>query len=516
MCVLLAGCEGAIVSGAGLGGPGNPAVVDPGAEERMKANPTLEELAQKYFPGDATGDAPKRLFRLTQTQLDLTARALLPSHAVASISTTMPRDPLQTNYEYAANLGFGAASFTPYMAWAEALAASARASPAPVTGSCAPGATACLRTAARDFVQRAFRGTAPDAQLDRYADLFLESATDAGVPAAAADLVDVTLGAPGFAFRDEVQTDASGALLPAHALQALTYTLADVPPEALGLTAATPADQALDLVLASPQARAKLERFFFAWLEVREADEFTIAPSVFPEFTPAFAAAAREETRRFVAAALGKPTPVLKDITQGSTGEHAFGVFTQPAVLASHSGPTTTRLVKRGVFFTRKVMCMELGAPPPDVNTTLPAGGGDTERARIEAATTPARCQGCHAFINPFGFVLENYDALGRWRTTDEGHPIDARIAVPWLDEGRLETDSPTDALKAFTSSARFKQCFVKQLFRYYLGRSELPSDSALLRDMFFWFAHDDEQDLVKLLRTLGRSPRLTHRSEAP
>ncbi|MBL8955573.1 MAG: DUF1588 domain-containing protein [Myxococcaceae bacterium] len=523
LCVLLAGCDGAITSGR------PPSAIDPGEEARTKTNPTLEELAQKYFPGEAAGAPPKRLFRLTQTQLDLTARALLPSHAVGSISATMPRDPLQTNYEYAANLGFGPATFTPYTEWAAALASSS--APSAVTGSCAPTSTTCLRSAARDFVQRAFRGSANDVQLDRYAALFIARAADAGVAAAAADLVDVTVGAPAFAFRDEVSTDASGTLLAPQALAALTYTLADVPPEALGLNGSVSPPDAVDRVLASEAARAKLQRFFFAWLELREADEFTIAPSAFPEFTPALAAAARAETAGFIASALAKPTPSLKDVTQGTpqvspaltalygaqTGpEHRLGVLTQVATIASHSGPTTTRLVKRGVFFTRKALCMSLGAPPPDVVTTLPTEGGDTERARIENATTPARCQGCHAYINPFGFALENYDAIGRWRTTDDGHPIDPRVTVPWLDEGELTADSPVAALKAFTSSARFKQCFVKQLFRYYVGRDELPSDAPLLRDMFFWFAHDDAQDLTKLLRTLGSSPRLYERSEAP
>ncbi|MBK7860769.1 MAG: DUF1588 domain-containing protein [Archangiaceae bacterium] len=278
-----------------------------------------------------------------------------------------------------------------------------------------------------------------------------------------------------------------------------------------------PAADALERVLASTQAREKLMRFFVAWLEIREADELTLSPAVFPEFTPAFAAAARAETLAFLQAALSKSTPTLKDITQAvpanAPDAHRLGVFTTAATIASHSGPTTTRLVKRGVFFTRKVMCIDLGNPPPDANTTLPTDGGATERERVETATTPARCQGCHAYINPFGFMQENYDALGRWRTTDDGAPIDAHVKIPWLDEGPLETSSPTEAFKAITSSARFKQCFVKQLFRFYLGRDEQPGDAALMRDMFFWFAHDDEQDLLKLLRTLSTSPRFSTRT---
>jgi hypothetical protein len=193
-----------------------------------------------------------------------------------------------------------------------------------------------------------------------------------------------------------------------------------------------------------------------------------------------------------------------------------LGLFTQPGVLASHSGPTTTRLVKRGVFFTRKVMCMPLGAPPPDVDTTIPPTAGATERQRIETVTAPQRCAGCHAFINPFGFMLENFDAIGRWRTTDEGTPIDANITVTFLDEGKLTASSPVDALRGFTRSFRFQQCFARQLFRFYTGRDEAVGDDPVLRQMFFDFANNDKQEIVGMLHTLASSSAFSGRSEAP
>ena len=136
-------------------------------------------------------------------------------------------------------------------------------------------------------------------------------------------------------------------------------------------------------------------------------------------------------------------------------------------MLASHSGPTTTRLVKRGVFFTRKVMCLPLGAPPPGVNTSIPADVVGTERQRIESVTNEPRCLACHAFINPFGFMQENFDAMGRYRSMDAGQPIDAAINVDFLDEGLLSVSSPVDALRGFTRSLRFQQCFTRQLFRF-------------------------------------------------
>jgi hypothetical protein len=71
------------------------------------------------------------------------------------------------------------------------------------------------------------------------------------------------------------------------------------------------------------------------------------------------------------------------------------------------------------------------------------------------------------------------------------------------------------DALKALTSSALFKQCFVRQLYRFYQGREEVPGDDPLLRRMFFGFASNDEQALIGLLQVAANAPVFSQRSEA-
>jgi hypothetical protein len=517
----------------------------------MAENPDLAAVATRYFPGQAAGAAPKRIFRLTRFQLDHTTRALLPDAYQESAVSALPPDRLQTNYEYAENLDFNAANFTPFVEWVAELAARVKTAPKSVIDCSASGdSAACLEQQAKQFVSRAFRGTATDAELQRFATFFRDSVSSVGVAAATAELVDVTLTSPRFVFRDEVSTDAAGALGAAHALQHLTYTLADAPPEALGLSSSTAAAYVgsaeatrgtIEQVLGSLEARAKLLRFFVAWLEVKEPDEFTIASSVFPEFTPDVAAAVVEETRGFLERALATGAPRMRDLTESSqtlvSNASAFlygqgvragstpieldpaqrlGIFTQPAVLASHSGPTTSRLVKRGVFFVRKVMCMPLGAPPPGTNTMVPETPSATERERVESVTARAPCNGCHALINPFGFMLENYDAIGRFRTREEGGPIDASVSATFLDEGPLETSSPVEALRAFTRSYRFQQCFVRQLHRFYTGREETATDDPLLRQMFFDFANEEKQDIVQLLQALSSAPNFSRRSEVP
>ena len=560
-------CSGAIGTEDGSRGP---SVIPPGgvagpvtdpaaaaaasaADNSMRAqDPALFDMASRYFPGTTPHGGPARLSRLTREQLDRTTAALLPGVYMERALDVLPRDPLQTNYEYAANLSFNAANFAPFTGWVSMLAERVRTAPSGVIDCSAEGdAPACLSREAQRFVRRAFRGVGDPAQMARFAAFFDTSVTEVGLAAATADLVDVTLTSPSYVFRQEVTTDARGMLLAAEQLQNVTYTLADSPPEALGLSH----DDAMTLVgtpealnatvarvMATPAARDKLVRFFLAWLEVKAPDEFTIATNVFPEWTPELAAAAVDETRRFLEDRLMAAAPRLADMTQSTESfvsralqtiygadrsadgvlspldpNERLGIFTQPAVLASHSGPTNSRLVKRGVFFTRKVMCLPLGAPPEGIDTTVPQTPGMTERQRIEGLTANQPCIGCHAFINPFGFMQESWDAIGRFRTTDEaGLPINAAVSVDFLDEGPLQTTTGVEGLRGFTTSARFEQCFARQMFRFYMGRDEEPGDDPTLRQMFFGFKQQNSQDIVAMLNVLSGSPSFTQRTGTP
>jgi hypothetical protein len=537
---------------AGSSGSQNGPLDDGPSDDELRAkDPELFDVALKYFPGTAAAPGRKRLFRLTRQQLDLTTQSLLPKHYGASALAAMPRDPLQTNYEYADNLSFSAANFTPFTQWIEQLTAKVKADPSSVVDCAAQqNSAACLQSAAQAFVRRAFRGVVDDASLLRFGDFFSASVAQVGLAQATADLVDVTMTSPGYVFREEVQTASDGRLQPAQLLQNLSYTLADAPPEAVGLTLpAKDAKQlqdrdigaAVEQVLATPAARAKLLRFFSAWLEIKEPQDYDLSPSVYPEFTPEVATAVVDDTRRFLEQQLASALPTLRDVTETNdalvSAPSAFlyglasapqdgkvaldpaqrlGIFSQPAVIASHSGPTTTRLVKRGVFFTRKVMCLPLGVPPAGVDTTIPATVMGTERQRIASVTAEPRCMACHAFINPFGFMQENYDAMGRFRTRDANAPIDASISVDFLDEGPLSTTTPVEALRGFTRSLRFQQCFTRQLFRFYTGRDETTTDDPLLRQLFFEFAQNQSQSIVLMLNHLATAGSFSSRAEAP
>jgi len=335
-------------------------------------------------------------------------------------------------------------------------------------------------------------------------------------------------------------------LEPSDAIQNLTYTIADVPSQSLFDNQVSSAAGDTDLgemalaALKSDQGREKLVRFFKTWLEIKEASELSGFEATLPSFDQDLANDIVDETNQFLRNQIRQLSPSLKKITQSQesfinqnlnqiynntnvseTGavqlnaSQRLGVFTQSSFIASHSGPEDTRLVKRGVFFTRKVMCVPIGSLPDGADINLPPEDGTlTERQRIETATNQSSCAGCHRYINPFGFIQENYNPLGQWRTEDKHDlPINSSISIDFLDSTNFQSSDPVESLRHFTDSMQFKQCFVKQLFRYYNGRMESSRDNALLRKMFFYFALNDNQNLLDLLEMMTTSSHFYMRS---
>jgi hypothetical protein len=513
------------------------------------ADPALYAVARHYFPADEGIAPPRRIFRLTRDQIDMTVGSLLPGYAGKSVKSVMQKDPLQTNYEYSDLLSITAANAAPLASWFGEIAERVRKNPAGLFNC--PGDEPeedCLAREARLFVIRAFRGDVSAERLDAITTFFLAGIKKDGLAVAAGNLVEVVLNSPSFLYRMETDVSRSRRLLPAQLLQSVTYTIADAPAERLDLDSrhadlylrtGPEAAATLKAIVASSEAREKLVRFFKAWLEVRDPAEFTISKAVFPEFTPEVAVALVDEIDRFLRAELNKPAPRLKDIMQSTRSflsrplatiyavksdlgqkpiavsldpSQRLGVLSLPAVIASHSGPTDARTIKRGVFWARKVMCMALEPPPKDLHAELYENEGTTERIRIEQSTRAKACIGCHKIINPFGFMLENYDALGRWRTLDNGQPIDARIDIDFLGEAGITAAGPVEALRALTTSHKFKQCFVRQMFRYYMGRNEEAGDDPVLRRMFLELASNEDTSILSLLYLLSSSDRIVRR----
>ena len=148
---------------------------------------------------------------------------------------------------------------------------------------------------------------------------------------------------------------------------------------------------------------------------------------------------------------------------------------------------------------------MPLGQPPAGVNTAIPATATRHGAAEGRERDPDRRVPGLPPRHQP---VRLHAGELRSARPVAHAgqRPAHRRRASRSTSStrGRSRPATPVDALKGFTNSVRFKQCFVRQLFRFYTGRDETAADDPVLRQMFFGFANNDEQAVVQLLRVLA------------
>ena len=213
-------------------------------------------------------------------------------------------------------------------------------------------------------------------------------------------------------------------------------------------------------MLADPRASALVDNFVGQWLLTRNVATVTPDPIAFPTFDENLRAAFRRESELFVASIIGDDRSVVDlvdaDYTYvnerlarhyGITGVYGNrfrrvtlrdrrrgGVLGHGSLLTVTSYPNRTSPVLRGKWVLENLLGTPPPAPPPDV-PPLPERGRGGEpvsgRALLEQHRENPVCAGCHAPMDPLGFALENFDAIGGWRTSDAGAPIDASGALP-------------------------------------------------------------------------------------
>jgi hypothetical protein len=155
------------------------------------------------------------------------------------------------------------------------------------------------------------------------------------------------------------------------------------------------------------------------------------------------------------------------------------GLLTQAWFLAVNADSTTPSIIHRGLFVNRRVLCVVLPDPPPEA-TPLPAPAeGETNRERVEAHTGVGTCgESCHATrINPPGYALEQYDALGRFRETDAGRPVDAASSFPFTT-GIESWVAGVDFAQLVADHPDTHRCYTTHWLEYLLSRAALPEDA--------------------------------------
>jgi hypothetical protein len=182
------------------------------------------------------------------------------------------------------------------------------------------------------------------------------------------------------------------------------------------------------------------------------------------------------------------------------------GVLTQGLMLSVLTPGTHTNPTMRGVFVLERLLCTPPPDPPPTLNVQEPKyDAGQTTRERFAVHATNQACAGCHRLMDPIGFALENYDAIGRWRTTENGKSIDA-VADLHGDvdiAGRL--NGPIDLVRKLAASAQVRRCYVGHWFTFAHGRAETPRDQcarAALERTFAQSGHKIRDLLLGLTQT--------------
>jgi len=276
----------------------------------------------------------------------------------------------------------------------------------------------------------------------------------------------------------------------------------------------------VDRMLADARSGALVENFASQWLALRELD--TVVPQD-PDFDEDLRAAMRQETERLFADLIREPRSVLTlldaDYTylnerlaahygvagiRGSQMRRVVwpqdsprrGVLGHASVLTAMSAPNRTSPVKRGQWLMQSLLGAKIPRPPPGAEADLSAEAsksaglvGDTVRARLELHRANPTCAGCHGIMDPLGLSLENFDLLGRWRDSEDGHAIDA--AARMVDGTALR--GPQDLREALLArSDAFVSTFAERLMTYAMGRELTAADMPVVRGVVRAAAADD------------------------
>lgn len=162
--------------------------------------------------------------------------------------------------------------------------------------------------------------------------------------------------------------------------------------------------------------------------------------------------------------------------------EQRCGVLTQPSWLVAHSGNFDNDPVRRGKWIREKLLAGVIMDVPITVDAQIPDDETKTLRERYSVVHEET-CWRCHKKMNPLGMPFEAFNHVGRFRTDEKGKPVDTSGAVTFSDVERLdgEVANAREMMERLADSPRVRQCFLRHMFRFWMGRNELLSDSQTL-----------------------------------
>lgn len=371
------------------------------------------------------------------------------------------------------------------------------------------------------FAERAYRRPLTPAEVERLGRLFERAFSETRSFEGAMRLaLTAILASPSFLFRAETDPDPSrGHQLGAWELASrLSYFLwASMPDERLFALARSGEllkppvlRQEAGRMLADPKAWSLSEDFAAQWLQLPRLGDASPDPQLFRTFDESLRDAMREETLRFFAAVVREDRSVT-DFLQGPytfvnerlarhygldgitgpdfvrvplEGGHRAGILTQASILTLTSNPNRTSPVKRGKWVLEQILGTPPPPPPPGVGDLANEGKkveGKTLRERLEEHRKSPACASCHARMDPIGFGLENFDAVGKWRDREGDLLINARGDLP--DGASFE--GPAGLRRVLLAKkGLFVRNFGAKLLTYALGRGLRAEDDCYVDEV--------------------------------
>ncbi len=373
---------------------------------------------------------------------------------------------------------------------------------------------ACAEKFVRDFGLRAYRRPLTQDEEKSFLLLYDRAAPTFGHEPALGAILESMLQSPQFLYRIEAPNSETSsdvvALGPYELASRLSYFLwGSMPDEQLlaeaaanRLSNAEQIEAQARRLLADERAEARIREFHTQWLDVDRLN------SVARNGAPAGAVDSwRESLLRFtdrvfwsegsrvselynsdkiyVDATLAELYSIDRDSSEtGWTGVRVpgqrHGLLTQPGFMALHAHAAQSSPIQRGVFVRERIFCEPVMPPPPSVNNNPPDPDPSlTTRERFAVHTEQPACARCHELIDPLGFGFEGYDQLGRFRTEENGLPIDTSGGLVELKEAALNGpfNTPEELAARVAESETVLSCLGKKWFTFALGRPHGEKD---------------------------------------
>jgi Protein of unknown function (DUF1588)/Protein of unknown function (DUF1592)/Protein of unknown function (DUF1585) len=290
-------------------------------------------------------------------------------------------------------------------------------------------------------------------------------------------------------------------------------------------------------MIADPRSQALVQNFTGQWLRVRGIAASEPAVNLFPDFDSTLRDAFRREIELFFASIIqedrsvddlltadytfvnerlarhygipGIYGPQFRRVKLGADQEMRKGLLGKGALLTVTSDAERTSPVRRGKWFLQTFFGVSPPNPPPGVETKLAQKAGEapkTMRERLSIHSTNPSCASCHKMFEPMGLAMENFDAVGQWRTTEVGNPIDSVGVI--TDGTRIDGIKGLRDLQV-RKRELFTEVVVENLLTYAIGRGLDYNDMPLVRSL----THDAAKDgyrFSSLIMGVVQSPAFT------